>query len=410
MPGSRRVLRLVGGPQERDFLERLDRRRGRYERRLGMLLARLVGPEDRMLDVGAHIGAVSLVLAALAPAGRVDAFEPSAASAGRLRANALANGLANLHVHQVAVLEAPGTAHLRQTPFSAGSFVSLGARDALAEPVAALSIDAWAEEAGPERLDLLKIDVEGAELRVLAGAARTIARLHPSIVVECNPPALRRVDGAGPEDLVDALRALYPRVFWIGAAGSLAPLRRRGQVIDHLRARGVGDLLAIARLPGRPSPLALPGALKEEAERRLARGLLGRAPPLQFAIAAGLRLRPLAALPARAAAGATLTIPLEVHNSGSGWLSSRFHTHPVRLASRWLDASGCLLAEGPRTPLARALGPGAHARAELSAIVPSVPGRYALLLGAVQESFAWLDDLDPASGLRIDLEVLRAAS
>jgi FkbM family methyltransferase len=405
VPGSRRRLRLAGGPDERDFLAQLERRRGRYERRLGMLLARLVRPDDHICDVGAHIGAVSLALAALAPAGRVDAFEPSPTSAALLAGNARANGLGNVHVHQLAMLDTPGPAHLRRTPFSAGSFVA-AAEDGLAEPVAATSLDAWAAETGLERLDLLKLDVEGAELRVLAGAAATLARHRPTIVVECNPPALRRVGGAGPEQLVAALADRYPRVWWIGAAGSLVPLRSPREVIGHLRARGVGDLVASARRPGRPSPLAPAGAVKEAWERRLARGLVGRPPRLQFAIASGLRLRLLAPAPASAPAAGVLELPVEVRNGGDGWVSSRFHTHPVRLSSRWLDAAGRLVGENPRSDLPRPLGPGERAEATLTALVPGEPGAYRLLLGAVQEGFAWVDELDPDSGVTLALEVL----
>jgi hypothetical protein len=97
--------------------------------------------------------------------------------------------------------------------------------------VRATTADTVLAEAGP--LSAVKIDVEGAEPRALAGMRRTLERAGPGLrlFIECNPDALRRA-GSSPEALLEQLTGLGFRV----------------QVIDEEAARLVapGDLGAVA--------------------------------------------------------------------------------------------------------------------------------------------------------------------
>ena len=71
--------------------------------------------------------------------------------------------------------------------------------------VAALPLDDWADGHGLPRLDLIKLDVEGAEVRVLRGAAATLRRHRPVLLVEYNPSCAAAYFGQPPEALFEEL-------------------------------------------------------------------------------------------------------------------------------------------------------------------------------------------------------------
>jgi FkbM family methyltransferase len=151
-------------------------------------------PGDVVADVGAHIGIHSLVLARAGA--HVIAFEPTPDSAARLRAAAAENGL-RVDVVEAALGIEEGEVSLFADPrydlADAGvrSITGTGARVATARST---SLDAC----GLQRLDILKVDVEGAEAAVFEGARETLVRLRPrAVVVEAK--------GHGDED---ALREL----------------------------------------------------------------------------------------------------------------------------------------------------------------------------------------------------------
>jgi hypothetical protein len=94
--------------------------------------------------------------------------------------------------------------------------------------------------AGEARVDLVKIDVEGAEGRVLAGAGETLRRHAPTLLFEFSPPGLQAVSGVRGEDLLAGLEGLGYRFRILGPgssgmASAEAVLRDyRGQAGDHI--------------------------------------------------------------------------------------------------------------------------------------------------------------------------------
>jgi FkbM family methyltransferase len=154
------------------------------------LLSRLLGPGMTVVDVGAHHGLYSMLSSKrVGPKGRVFAFEPSPRERARLEKHLLANRCRNVSVHPFALGSKTGSEDL---------FLVDGAEDycnSLRPPaVAALtskirvevaSLDAFLEHAGIHHVDFLKLDVEGAELDVLKGAARTLGENpKPILLVE----------------------------------------------------------------------------------------------------------------------------------------------------------------------------------------------------------------------------------
>jgi FkbM family methyltransferase len=197
----------------RDNLQRALYATGTYEPALVRFLHDELRPGDVMVDVGAHIGVHALTAAARLRGlggGTVVAFEPAHDSAARLRAAAARNRL------EVAVVEAalgagPGTADLRADPaydIADAGVRSLHGHGTRVQTVRVTTFDAWAAEARLERLDLVKLDVEGAELEALRGMAGALGRLWPrALVVEVKRRVLERagMDGDEVREYLDRL-------------------------------------------------------------------------------------------------------------------------------------------------------------------------------------------------------------
>jgi FkbM family methyltransferase len=154
------------------------------ERRLPMLLARLLRPNSTCVDVGCHIGSFLSLARRLAPQGRHVAFEPSPTKAAWLKQR-----FPTTEVFAMAVGERSGTIGFYENRQAPGlSFVS-DDPDALdhhtIQNVALCRLDDVLNNRA--RIDLIKIDVEGNELSVLQGAGKVIGSHRPTIVFEFGP-------------------------------------------------------------------------------------------------------------------------------------------------------------------------------------------------------------------------------
>src|SRR5439155_1308096 len=146
------------------------------------------------VDVGANIGAFTAVLArAVGPEGHVHAFEPLAAARERLQRNLELNRLDNVTIHDAAVADEAGTAQLALYGAGYESWSSL-TRGTVELPsqrlepverreVPTTTLDAFAATQGIERIAALKVDVEGAEGRVLRGAQELLAARRIDLLV-----------------------------------------------------------------------------------------------------------------------------------------------------------------------------------------------------------------------------------
>lgn len=142
-------------------------------------------PGWNVVDVGAHQGIFTLDAARrVGPAGRVIAVEPFAFNRGLLERNIAANELDNVSVCAQAAAEARETKMLYATPLSTGwqSLVLTG-EGRVPMPIEAERLDAILSSRGVGRVDLLKIDVEGAWRLVFAGAPELLAK-RPRVVME----------------------------------------------------------------------------------------------------------------------------------------------------------------------------------------------------------------------------------
>lgn len=164
----------------------------RYEPEIAALLPALVRPGRTAVDVGAHAGIHTLRMARLASRGLVVACEPNPAVFERLRGNVELNRLTNVRLHRVALLDTSGeTALYVPDPRSASNegAASLSSRGADGAEVLPVSVrtttldELMDAEPGPG-VDVIKIDVEGFEAAVLAGARTVLERDQPSLIFE----------------------------------------------------------------------------------------------------------------------------------------------------------------------------------------------------------------------------------
>ena len=151
---------------------------GSYEADKQRLFARTVQPGSTVFDIGAHVGFYSLLASSrVGPAGRVFAFEPMPRNLASLREHLRINGVTNVTVIEKAVADAAGVAAFTAAGSSQEGHLLPGGELRI-ETVALDDLIARDQLPVP---DLLKIDVEGAEMRVLGGAKNLLASRHPTI-------------------------------------------------------------------------------------------------------------------------------------------------------------------------------------------------------------------------------------
>ncbi len=155
---------------------------GEYERDVCAALARYCAPGSAVLDIGANVGAHTLRLAELAgEGGRVYAFEPTEYAYGKLARNLSLNPrLRNVMLVHAALSDhnAEEECEIRATWRPDGRHSSYRTR------VGFIRLDDWCARESLERIDLIKLDVDGHEGEVLAGGAAVIRRGLPTIVLE----------------------------------------------------------------------------------------------------------------------------------------------------------------------------------------------------------------------------------
>jgi FkbM family methyltransferase len=140
-------------------------------------------------DVGANLGFFSLLAAHLSvlDAGRVYAFEAAPDNAEAIRVNAALNAIPNVEVLAVAVADRAGSGRLQVVDDQSWSKLADYGEHPFTErviDVELVAIDDLVESGRLPRPDVVKIDVEGAELAVLEGMRRTIDAHRPAIICE----------------------------------------------------------------------------------------------------------------------------------------------------------------------------------------------------------------------------------
>ena len=175
---------------------------GRWEPHLTGVLRRYLRSGMRVVDVGANIGYYTMLAATLVgPEGTVTAFEPNSENCRLILMSVATNQLANIRLFPLALAEKAGCEHFSTHIGSNGGLVSashsLGTGYGVVVPTARL--DTFVEPP----LDFVKMDVEGAEHRVLRGAEALIGAALPIISTEFSCEMITRVSGTTPRSFLE---------------------------------------------------------------------------------------------------------------------------------------------------------------------------------------------------------------
>jgi FkbM family methyltransferase len=163
-------------------------------------------------DIGANVGYHALMLAKLVGAeGTCYAFEPNSENCRLILLGAEQNQFANVKLMPIALSDRPGWAYFSPHIGSNGGFATRGAElsdgSGVVVPVFVL------DDLQLPPPDLIKIDVEGAEYRVLKGAEKSIGRGRPAIISEFSLEMTGRVSGVPGAQYLEWIASLQYDIF-----------------------------------------------------------------------------------------------------------------------------------------------------------------------------------------------------
>jgi len=152
-----------------------------WEEHIQTEFEKYVRPGDTVIDAGAYVGIHTLKLAKLVgPSGTVHAFEPDPDSFAVLKRNIETNGIKNVKLHNAGLGDSEGNIKISMAiDENRGATQWVYAQDG----IKITTIDSL----GLEKLDFMKIDVEGMEQKVFMGMRETIKKFRPKILFESFP-------------------------------------------------------------------------------------------------------------------------------------------------------------------------------------------------------------------------------
>ena len=208
----------------------------RYDRLTRQIIRKVLKPDSNCIDIGAHAGEVLREVLRFAPKGQHYAFEPLPSYYHKLNQKygnrvkvfqiALSNQSGSTTFHHI--LEAPAYSGIRRRDYD-GKTPTIEEIKVPMQP-----LDSILPE--NQKIDLIKIDVEGAEGLVLDGAKKTIERCKPIILFEFGKGASEYYE-IGPTDIWNLFSALEMNIFTLdGWLDRSAPMNF--EVFDHAYQSG----------------------------------------------------------------------------------------------------------------------------------------------------------------------------
>ncbi len=201
-----------------------------HHEELAPLLSRYVPKDGVVIDVGAHAGQFAKLFAKLAPQGHVYAFEPGSYALSILTKVRVLRRLKNVSIHAVGLSDADAVASLSMPIKASGSMgfglstlagvASEGA--SLEEKISLTTLDQFVIDHKIARIDFLKADIEGWEMRMLLGATQSLEKFRPVLMLEADDAWLLRA-GNSRKELLDFLAQRNYAIFAGDDNGNLVP-------------------------------------------------------------------------------------------------------------------------------------------------------------------------------------------
>ncbi len=213
------------------------------------VLRPLVQPAQTVVDVGANVGFFTKRFASWVGAGgHVIAIEPEETNSQSLRRMVARHKIDPVvELVQAVADEKSGTARLQLNPFHPADH-KIGEQGV---PVAAYSLDDLLAERHWPKVSLIKIDVQGAEERVLRGAQETLRRFHPALFIEIDEGALTAMHSSA--ERVFRLLAEHGYEAHQLEPGRISPVLPYEEARTRNRGRGYADFLFLADKAAAPA-------------------------------------------------------------------------------------------------------------------------------------------------------------
>ncbi|MBD1847247.1 FkbM family methyltransferase [Cyanobacteria bacterium FACHB-63] len=207
----------------KEFIERQIYFMGTYEPIESYVFSQLLAPEMVVVDIGANIGQYTLLAAtAIGEQGSVHSFEPVPKLFERMKSNVRRNQLSNVRLNSVGIWQETTAMQLGLLSDSENhcELYSVGFSSGINQVTAtAIALDDYVREQNLHQIDLIKMDIEGAEYSALLGMKNTLLSFYPTLLLEINRPALKNV-GRTPEEIWQLMvEELKYDVYRIGLGG-----------------------------------------------------------------------------------------------------------------------------------------------------------------------------------------------
>ncbi len=195
---------------------------GCYEPNEFNFLSQVLQPGMTFVDIGANDGLYSLFASSyVGDTGTVLAIEPSQREFEHLQDNIKLNGITTIKPLKAALSNVDGQASLKVANYehagqnTLGDFVHQGVFCTQTELVAVRRFDHLVDELNLNQIDVIKMDVEGAENLVLEGAKQVLEKHHPLLLLELSDRSLR-TQGSSAAEVLTILRSLGYNTFEFG--------------------------------------------------------------------------------------------------------------------------------------------------------------------------------------------------
>jgi FkbM family methyltransferase len=229
-----------------------------YDLELQQAMIAVLRPGDRFVDIGTNIGLITMLAARLVgPEGRVDSFEPNPICCAQVQRHLELNAIRNVHLHRVGLSDEDGTSILWRRDTATHLSGTLGAplvfeAGRVSEPVEVpvRKGDNLLDE-DPRPAGMVKIDVEGYEMKVFRGIERSLRAWRPVVEHEFSEDQLQRT-GATCRDVYEFLEGLGYNAY--GMSLRRVGLKHRLELLpldDLAHAKQFKDLIWL--LPDGPS-------------------------------------------------------------------------------------------------------------------------------------------------------------